>query len=46
MNPTLPDKPLSKEERKKILAITAEDIESAIARTKRSMTALVQSDVE
>lgn len=46
MKPNLPDKPLSKTDRKKLLVITSKDIQSAVAKTKRSMTALVQSDVE
>lgn len=46
MKPKLPDKPLTKIERKALLTITSKDIDSAIAKTKRSMTALVQSDVE
>lgn len=45
MNPKLPDKPLSKTDRKALLTITAKDIQSAVANTKRSMIALVQSDV-
>lgn len=46
MKPNLPDKPLTKTERKALLIITSKDIESAVVKTKRSMIALVQSDVE
>lgn len=46
MKPTLPDKPLSKADRKALLVITDKDVKSAVTKTKRSMIALVQSDVE
>lgn len=46
MKPKLPDKPLSKTDRKALLVITAKEVKSAVAKTRRSMIALVQSDVE
>lgn len=45
-NPKLISNPLPKPERKKLLAITKQDIDAAIAKTKRSMNALIQAEVQ
>jgi hypothetical protein len=44
-NPQLKSNPLSKEEKQQLLKIAKEDIDAAIAKTKRSINVLIQADV-